>query len=197
MTGAASPDSALVLTGASSGIGEASARMLARRAYRLIIQGPQPAEYVAELLSQLNEGSDDPVVYVQSDFADLSGVREAAERIREASGGSIVGLINDAAIPGPARRTVTGDGHERALQINFLGPVLLTETLRDAIAPTGRVVNVASATHEMVSLDLDDIELGPLRRARAAEGMIMLYYAVRDALGTREFNYRVDPRIDR
>ncbi|MFE5411135.1 SDR family NAD(P)-dependent oxidoreductase [Microbacterium sp. NPDC056569] len=159
MTGAARPEPALVLTGATSGIGEASARKLARRSNRLIVQGPESMESVAGLLSQLNEGRDDPVVYIQSDFADLSAVREAARRIRQAAGGPLAGLINDAAIPGPARRAVTGDGHERALQINFLGPVLLTETLRDTIAPTGRIVNVASATHEMAPLDLDDIEL--------------------------------------
>ncbi|MFE5411136.1 NADPH-dependent F420 reductase [Microbacterium sp. NPDC056569] len=35
------------------------------------------------------------------------------------------------------------------------------------------------------------LDLGPLRTARATEGMIAMYYAVRDALGTREFNYRV------
>lgn len=149
----------IVLTGATSGIGEQTARRLARREGRLIVQGPQQRASVTGLIAELNAGRDEPVVYVECDFADLAAVPVAAHRIREVAGGPIHALINDAAIAGPERRVTTADGHERALQVNFLAPVLLTESLRSSMPREARIVNVASATHEGADLTVDNIEL--------------------------------------
>lgn len=41
------------------------------------------------------------------------------------------------------------------------------------------------------------LDLGQLSTARSVENLIQLYYAVRDAVGTRDFNYRVVPSDER
>jgi predicted dinucleotide-binding enzyme len=40
----------------------------------------------------------------------------------------------------------------------------------------------------------DVLDLGGIRTARAVEHMIRMYYALRDSLGTRDFNIRVVTR---
>ena len=150
------PSSTVVLTGATSGIGLAAARRLAGAVGTLILQGPEPQSAVADRLP--DGGGVTGVTYLSADFRRLDGVRAAAGRIGELTGGIDV-LINNAGIPGAPRRTVTPDGIEATLQVNYLALVLLTELLLERIPAGGRVVNVSSATHRSVSLALDDLGL--------------------------------------
>ena len=55
----------------------------------------------------------------------------------------------------------------------------------DAKATVGSLLSDLGWQNEQI------LDLGPLRTAQAVEHMIPLYYAIRDALGTRDFNYRV------
>lgn len=146
----------VVLTGATSGIGQAAARMLARDAGHLIIQGPERPEDVRALLDELGHAT--TVDYVSADFTSLDDVRRAAETIRSRAV-SVDVLVNNAGVPGARSRTVTEDGNERTLQVNYLALVLLSELLIPAMTDGGRIVNVSSTTHRMTSLALDDLNL--------------------------------------
>jgi NAD(P)-dependent dehydrogenase (short-subunit alcohol dehydrogenase family) len=137
-------ESVVVLTGASSGIGLATARVLEERAGTLIVHGLEPV--------------DGKLSYVPGDFLALASVAETAERIAQLTDRVDV-LVNNAGIPGPPQRSVTADGHEATLQVNLLAGALLADRLRALIPAGGRIVNVASATHYSASLDLDDLEL--------------------------------------
>jgi NAD(P)-dependent dehydrogenase (short-subunit alcohol dehydrogenase family) len=147
----------IVLTGATSGIGRAAARMLAARVGVLIIQGPENEATVSGLLRELRAMTA-RVEYVGADFSTLDAVRRAAGRIRQLVP-SIDVLINNAGVPGARSRIVTRDGFERTLQVNFLAPALLTDLLVPAMADGGRIVDVSSTTHRMTSLNLDDLDL--------------------------------------
>lgn len=167
---------AVVLTGATSGIGAAAAVHLAPVCRRLVLLGPEPEGTVAPLLARVRDASAGEVVYVPADFSRLADVVAAAS---VAADGPVSALVNDAGIPGSPERRTTGDGHEVTLQINYLALVLLTELLAPAIVPDGRIVNVASATHTMTSLGLDDLELvhgySPVRAYARSKLAIILY----------------------
>lgn len=168
---------AVALTGATSGIGAAVAARLATATRRLMLLGPEPEDAVTGMLEELRARASGTVEYLSADFSRLSDVEAAAERITRA--GPLDVLVNDAGIPGPPTRRETGDGHESTLQINFLALVLLTELVSPAIGAPGRVVNLASATHTMTTLDLDDIELErgytPVRAYARSKLAIILY----------------------
>lgn len=97
------------------------------------------------------------VVYLQADYGELEAVGRLTEGIRSATDRIDV-LINNAARPGAPARTLSRDGIELTLQTNYLAPVALTTTLLE-LMPTGRIVNVASATHLSATLHLNDLEL--------------------------------------
>ncbi|MDF2561554.1 MAG: family NAD(P)-dependent oxidoreductase [Microbacterium sp.] len=147
----------VVLTGATSGIGLATARRLAATTDRLIVQGPETRSSVDATLRLIRDSGSAELTYVECDFTNLRAVARAADTI--AQFGPIDALVNNAGIPGAASRRTTPDGHERTLQVNYLAMVLLTERLRPGLQYGARIVNLASATHTMAQLTLDDIEL--------------------------------------
>lgn len=149
----------VVLTGATSGIGAASALRFAATADRLIVHGLEPEQLVAPQLHRLSAAGDADIHYVQADFDDLDEVVRLAERVRDLTDRVDV-LVNNAGRPGSERRRVSGNGYEATLQTNYLAAVLLTDRLASLLPPrTGRVLHVASATHLSVTPDLDDLQL--------------------------------------
>lgn len=148
----------VVLTGATSGIGEAAAHRLARSSETLIVLGPEPEERVRQVLTQIRRSGPAEVHYVEADFADLSQVVEAARSIRSLVS-TIDLLINDAGVPGAPQRIVTTAGYERTLQVNALAPALLTRLLVPSLAEGARIVNVGSSAHRVERFHFDDIDL--------------------------------------
>ncbi|MFE1198122.1 SDR family NAD(P)-dependent oxidoreductase [Streptomyces olivaceoviridis] len=176
--------STVVLTGATSGIGEAAARLFAATAGRLIIHGPESQNRVAPLLTALSSAGRAELHYVRADFDDLDQVVSLAARIRELTD-TVDVLVNNAGRPGAERRTVSRNGYEATLQTNYLAAVLLTRHLATVLpSPDGRVVHVASATHRSVTLDLEDISLerdySPVR-AYATSKLAMVAHAITQA----------------
>ncbi|WP_113698537.1 SDR family NAD(P)-dependent oxidoreductase [Nonomuraea lactucae] len=154
MTKSASGHS-VVLTGATSGIGLATARLLTRSATHLILHGPELRSAVEPLLSTLP--GEARIDYLHADFDELIQVAALATRVGELTGRVDV-LINNAGRPGPPTRTLSRDGYETTLQVNYLAAVLLTQRLTPLLRD-GRVVHVASATHLSATLNVDDLHL--------------------------------------
>jgi NAD(P)-dependent dehydrogenase (short-subunit alcohol dehydrogenase family) len=69
--------------------------------------------------------------------------------------------VNNAGRPGPARRTLSADGHQATFQTNYLALVALTSALLGTLASAdhARIVSVASRTHPSATLELNDLEL--------------------------------------
>jgi NAD(P)-dependent dehydrogenase (short-subunit alcohol dehydrogenase family) len=152
----------ILLTGATSGIGRATALALAPRTRRLLVHGPEPAGHavVTALLADLRAlaATGATVAYLPADYTRLADVARLAGQVTEAAGSEGVDVIvNNAGLPGPPSRTVTADANEVTLQVDHLAPVALASLLIEAGAR--RVVNVASATHLSATLDLDDLDL--------------------------------------
>jgi NAD(P)-dependent dehydrogenase (short-subunit alcohol dehydrogenase family) len=152
----------ILITGATSGIGQATARALAPRVGRLLLHGPEPVDDVASVVDDLRVGLGDgaSLEYVQADYGRLAEVVRLADDVASAADRVDV-IINNAARPGAQTWTVTADGNELTLQVDYLAPVALTALLLERLADQDRVriVNVASATHLSATLDLDDLDL--------------------------------------
>jgi NAD(P)-dependent dehydrogenase (short-subunit alcohol dehydrogenase family) len=155
-------DATVLLTGATDGIGRASALRLAPRVGTLLVHGPQNPAAVEPLIAEVRELAADGgrVKYFQADYGELSAVREMAAAVERESERLDV-LINNAGRPGPPRREVTVDGNEVTLQTNFLAATVLSDSLLGLMeaGAGGRIVNVTSATHYSASLELGDLNL--------------------------------------
>jgi NAD(P)-dependent dehydrogenase (short-subunit alcohol dehydrogenase family) len=154
MDNAAPEGRTVVVTGASDGIGAATARALARRGDHVIVVGRSPAK--ASAVAKEVGG-----VSRVADFARLDEVRALAADLR-ASHPRIDVLLNNAGLIAGGQRTLTADGHELTFQVNHLAPFLLTVLLRDRLAPArGRVITTASAagTARGARMSLDDLDL--------------------------------------
>ena len=144
-----------IVTGASAGIGTATALGLAERGASLALVG-RDATRLAKVAADC-EGAGSPAVttYV-ADFASLEQVRELAVRLLDDLPRIDV-LINNAALV-LQRREETVDGYEKVFAVNHLAPYLLTRLLLDrlvASAPS-RIVNVASDAHTFGAMEPDD-----------------------------------------
>jgi NAD(P)-dependent dehydrogenase (short-subunit alcohol dehydrogenase family) len=135
----------VVVTGASSGIGAATARAMAGAGAKVVlaVRDPAKGERVAATLTG-------DVEVRPLDLESLASVRAFAA----AWTGDIDILINNAGIMlVPEART--GDGFERQIGTNHLGHFALTNLLLPHV--TDRIVTVSSNAHARGRLDLDDL----------------------------------------
>jgi NAD(P)-dependent dehydrogenase (short-subunit alcohol dehydrogenase family) len=123
---------AVLITGATSGLGRYLARQLTDSGWQVLAHGRDPAR-VADLCAEL--GGED-VRGFTADLASLRDVRDLAARITTAVPRLDV-LVNNAAVgfgaPGEGRQ-VSADGHELRFAVNYLAPVLLTRLLVPLLA---------------------------------------------------------------
>lgn len=147
----------VVVTGASSGIGAATARAMAGAGAAVVLAVRDPAKGERVAATMLGD-----VVVRPLDLESLASVRAFAA----AWTGDIHILINNAGIMlVPEART--SDGFERQIGTNHLGHFALTTLLLPHIKD--RVVTVSSNAHARGRLDLDDLnwQSRPYRASQA------------------------------
>jgi NAD(P)-dependent dehydrogenase (short-subunit alcohol dehydrogenase family) len=135
----------IVVTGANTGIGRATATALAARGASLVL-ACRSEEKTRPVLEAIAAGGGD-AVFVQIDLGDLASVRGCAEMF-DAIGRPIDVLLNNAGLAG--HRGFTRDGFEITFGTNHLGHFLLTMLLaRRLLASKAgpRIVNVSSQAH--------------------------------------------------
>jgi NAD(P)-dependent dehydrogenase (short-subunit alcohol dehydrogenase family) len=149
----------IVITGATSGIGRATALGLAKLDSRLILVG-RDAGRAEETLAAIREATGrEDVEIVRGDFARKEEVRRVADEIIDRCEAIHV-LVNNAGVT-LMKRTTTPDGFETTFAVNHLSYFLLTGLLLPrllAAAPDARIVNVASDAHRWGALDFDDLQ---------------------------------------
>jgi NAD(P)-dependent dehydrogenase (short-subunit alcohol dehydrogenase family) len=143
------PDRTVLVTGATSGIGWETARLLAEQGCRVIVHAPD-TESGADALARLIATGIPPsaLSLVVADFARLDDVHSMADRVRREHP-VLDGLVNNAGIAAPEAHTITGDGVEVTFQVNFLAAYVLTRgllvALLDAVyRPLGGYMAVAA-----------------------------------------------------
>lgn len=150
-------DFTCLVTGATSGIGEAIATGLAVRGARVVAVARDPrrgADVVARIRRQVPAARIDPLV---ADLSLLTQVRVLAKEVRSRYDRLDV-LVLNAAVARP-RLERTDEGFEVDFATNHLSPFLLTHALTGLV--TDRIVTVSSSGHRHVkSLDLDALTVG-------------------------------------
>jgi NAD(P)-dependent dehydrogenase (short-subunit alcohol dehydrogenase family) len=161
-----SEDRVAVVTGASSGVGQAAASALAARGWHVIALGREP-ERTAKATAEIR-GAAAPGVRVDVIRGDLALMSDTARMAGEIAAltARVHVLINNAGGV-RAERVITAEGNEATFAGNHLGHFLLTKRLmpqlRTAAATAEpksvRVVNVSSNAHESSrGIDWDDLQ---------------------------------------
>lgn len=147
----------VLITGANSGLGLHSARVLAERGARVLL-GCRSAERGRTALEQVRAHARTEPELVELDLADLGSVRKAAADVRDRTGDALDVLINNAGVMATPRRS-THDGFELQIGTNHLGHAALTWQLMPALRarPAARVVTVSSLAHRGGNLDVTDL----------------------------------------
>jgi len=139
----------VLITGASTGIGEACARHLAAREWQ-VFAGVRKVDDGERL-----RASSPRIEPLTLDVTSASDLTAAVELVRERTGGTLDGLVNNAgvAVGGPIEY-VTADEWRHQFEVNVIGPVELTRAclpLLRAARPAGRVVMIGSIGGRMAS----------------------------------------------
>jgi NAD(P)-dependent dehydrogenase (short-subunit alcohol dehydrogenase family) len=133
-----------IVTGANSGLGAATARVLAECGARVVLACRNVEKGAAAAATMSGD-----VSVRQLDLADLASVRAFAENTERFDV-----LVNNAGVMAvPLRRTA--DGFESQIGTNFLGHFALTVQLLPVIAD--RVVTVSSNAHRWGRINIDDL----------------------------------------
>jgi dehydrogenase/reductase SDR family protein 12 len=150
---------AVLITGASSGLGEAASALAAAAGaeVHMLVRNEARGEAAKQRVSA-SIGSERVRVWI-ADMSSLASIRELIPRFR-ADVPALAGLVNNAGTLPPARER-TSEGFELAFATNVLGPFLLTALLLPQLragAPS-RIVNVSSGGMYTARLDVDDLQL--------------------------------------
>jgi NAD(P)-dependent dehydrogenase (short-subunit alcohol dehydrogenase family) len=138
----------VVITGASTGIGWASARLLLDRGFRVFGSVRKQAD--AERLSKEFGANFTPLMF---DVTDEAAVVSAARLVRDAlDGKTLSGLVNNAgvAIAGPVLE-LSADEFRRQFEVNVIGPIIVTQAFAPLLGADpslkgnrGRIVMISS-----------------------------------------------------
>jgi NAD(P)-dependent dehydrogenase (short-subunit alcohol dehydrogenase family) len=175
---------AVVVTGATDGVGRGLAMRLAADGTDLIVHG-RSAEKGRELVADLRAAGAGRVAYELADFASLTEIAALADRLLGYERISV--LVNNAGIGVELERQESRDGHELTFQVDYLAAYLLSCRLAPLLAASApaRIVNVTSAGQ--APIDFDDVMLrrgwdGVQAYCQAKLAQIMLTIDLAEAL---------------
>jgi len=177
-----------LVTGATAGIGEATASGLASLGATVIVAG-RNIERCSASVERIKQGTRNPeIAYLVADLSSQREVRRLADEFKTRYARLDV-LVNNAGAINLARRS-TVDGIELTFALNHLSYFLLTDLLIDLMISSApaRIVNVSSSSHRQTGINLENLQgRGRYRGFRA--------YA-QSKLGNVLFTYELARRLE-
>lgn len=168
-----------LITGATSGMGEATAYALAAQGATVVLHG-RDGKRARELAESIQERTKNPAVYfLLADLGSFEAVRILAADFQRDFHRLDV-LVNNAGAVF-SRREESMNGHELTLQVNYLSHFLLTNLLLGMLKESSpsRVINVTSTIHERGRIDFDDLQMNRKfsgQKAYATSKLAMLLF---------------------
>lgn len=147
----------VLITGGNSGLGYETAKDLARRGATIIIASRNEAKSAKAVKKIIELTGNRNVEHRHLDLAKFDSVRTFAEDFNRSFKRLDI-LVNNAGCAG-LKHNVTKDGISVVMQINYFGPFLLTNLLKDKLIASkpSRIVIVSSLAHQVAKLDLEDL----------------------------------------
>lgn len=167
----------VVITGASSGLGLASAIALAQKgsSLTLVVRNPHKGEQVKQMICQKTGNTN---IHLEiADMSLMSDVIALSQRLSQQR--PIDVLINNAgALFNPRQKT--SEGLEQSFALLLLSPFIFTQQLKPLLANNARVINVLSGGMYSQAVDVDDLEnqqgiySGSVAYAKAKRGLMIV-----------------------
>ena len=181
-----------LVTGATSGIGRATAIGLANLGAHVLVHG-RDEKRTAAIVEEIRSQSKNPAIEaVNADLSSQTEIRKLADEV-QARCTRLDVLLNNAGVV-YSERVLTADGIESVFAINHLAQFMLMRLLLPKLEATaeqfgeGRIVNVASFGHARGKIDFEDLQgernffgLKAYRQAKLANVLTTFEFARRHA----------------
>ncbi|XP_064487966.1 retinol dehydrogenase 13-like isoform X1 [Ornithodoros turicata] len=192
----------VIITGANSGIGKATAMELARRGARVIMACHSVSSALIAAAEVRQITSIDKVILRYLDLASFTSIRAFAKYVHEHEARVDV-LINNAAVYN-CDFMRTADGLETQMEVNYLGHFLLTNLLLDVLKASrpSRIIVVTSLLYVDGRIQLPDLVMNERNydaRQAYADSKLACALLVRELSkrlqGTGVTSYAVSPGL--
>lgn len=144
----------IVITGVTSGIGEAATFKIAEKGYKMILvaRSKEKGNELVKRLKEKHPNSD--YFFYQGDFSTIKESKEVAQKILKDFNEIDVILNNAGGVFSSFK--LNNEGFEQSIATNHLGYFAFTLTLLPILNTThGRIVNVASNSHVKSTIDFE------------------------------------------
>ncbi len=189
-------EKAVVITGASGSMGSAATKMLAAKGFKIIMacRNLSKAASVRDII--LHDVPEAELELAELRLDSFASIRDFASSL---DGRALYGLFNNAGVM-PKDYSLTEDGFEQTIAVNYLGPFLLTHLLLPNLESDGHVVNMISLTCNHVKEPSDFINVRPdgYRQLHnyAQSKLALMYFSIELARREPDLNVNVsDPGV--
>jgi NAD(P)-dependent dehydrogenase (short-subunit alcohol dehydrogenase family) len=170
-----------LITGATEGIGRATAIELASRGFSVVIAARDAARAEAAKNEIAAETDNPDIDTIVADLRSFAQVRQLCETFHRRYPRLDV-LVNNAGILA-SENDLTEDGFEATLLVNYLSAFYLTQLMLDALkrAGQGRIINLSSSVHAIGKFDSEHLQRGrrfPAFSAYANSKLLMLLFSI-------------------
>jgi NAD(P)-dependent dehydrogenase (short-subunit alcohol dehydrogenase family) len=145
----------IIITGATSGIGEVAAIRLAEQGARIVYTARDRARAEATLVKLQSANGKVEHAFHMADLSTLAEMKRVGGILSREP--RIDVLVNNAGAIF-TRRQETADGLEMTFALNHMGHFVITNLLMGKLQPGARIVSVASGAHRGAKLDFDDLQ---------------------------------------
>ena len=153
----------ILITGANTGIGLATAETFVKDGHHVILacRNPDKASQAKKQLDAIGTGKVDTVTL---DLNNLAQIAQTADTLISQFE-KIDVLVNNAGMMTPQLES-TADGFEKQIGVNYIGPFLLTMKLLPLIkkAEQGRIIHLASMMHLLGQIDVDQFKADQVKK---------------------------------
>jgi NAD(P)-dependent dehydrogenase (short-subunit alcohol dehydrogenase family) len=162
-----------LITGANSGIGKATALRLAEMGATVVMLCRDQRRGQAAMAEVRESTGNENIELLLCDLSCQSAIRGAVERFHFKHRALHV-LINNAGL-NSFKRSVTLDGIETVLAVDYLAPFLLTNLLLNTLTASApaRIITVAGLYHRKATIHFEDLQFttgfSPMRAANQAQ----------------------------